>query len=365
MSTDSAPDVFISYSTKNLDVAKGIEERLQDDGITCWLAPRRILSGFWPGQIVRGMRACRLVVLVLSEDSSKSVHVVREIALADESPRKRVVPFRIDDAPLGDDLAYYLQAVQTINAFPGKPTAFFTQLVGNVRHALGQPAPEALNPRKGDPFVWVNIILWVVVMLGLAAWLSTTDSGWIVVAAPVISVLIPFLIHRWVLPEVLQPWFNAEIKRIFTSRRTTHRIAFLVASALVCLVAFGVVPYRFSPVLLVVPDSATERMFDRNLRVRVSRDQKDMANPIVLNPVLPFWIGCSGRRTPSADLLERANKEAGLNYPNGSFDCKVPDRLSRSDEVHVAIEMDGELLPWKAKTVRLSADIMTISTSPQ
>ena len=40
-----ANDIFISYSTKNSDIARAIRKLFQDHGITCWMAPESIPAG--------------------------------------------------------------------------------------------------------------------------------------------------------------------------------------------------------------------------------------------------------------------------------------------------------------------------------
>ena len=40
-----AHDVFISYSTKNTEYAEAVCEKLEDNGIECWIAPRNIVYG--------------------------------------------------------------------------------------------------------------------------------------------------------------------------------------------------------------------------------------------------------------------------------------------------------------------------------
>ena len=41
----NANDIFISYSTKNTDIAKTIRDLFQSHGITCWMAPESIPAG--------------------------------------------------------------------------------------------------------------------------------------------------------------------------------------------------------------------------------------------------------------------------------------------------------------------------------
>ena len=38
-------DVFISYSSKDLDITEQVRRILETNGISCWIAPRNIPSG--------------------------------------------------------------------------------------------------------------------------------------------------------------------------------------------------------------------------------------------------------------------------------------------------------------------------------
>ena len=77
-----ANDVFISYSTKNTDIAKTIRDLFQSHGITCWMAPESIPAGSnYPKEIPYGILYSKLAVLILSKASLEFVWVNQEIAL--------------------------------------------------------------------------------------------------------------------------------------------------------------------------------------------------------------------------------------------------------------------------------------------
>lgn len=69
-----AHDVFISYSTKDKVIADAICANLENRGIRCWIAPRDILPGKkWGGSIIEAIERSKILVLVLSSNSNKSV----------------------------------------------------------------------------------------------------------------------------------------------------------------------------------------------------------------------------------------------------------------------------------------------------
>lgn len=49
-------EVFVSYSTKNTELAQFLCNQLEGSGATCWIAPRDIPSASqWASEIVKGI----------------------------------------------------------------------------------------------------------------------------------------------------------------------------------------------------------------------------------------------------------------------------------------------------------------------
>ena len=111
-------DVFISYSTANVEIADNIREILEDRDIRCWIAPRNIPRGeSWPNAIVTAIENAKLIVLVFTESSNTSQHVLREVTQAAKN-NKAVVPFLIEDIPMCKDLDYFLHGTQWLIGHP-------------------------------------------------------------------------------------------------------------------------------------------------------------------------------------------------------------------------------------------------------
>jgi TIR domain len=67
-------DVFISHSSKDKLTADAVCDRLESAGIRCWIAPRDIIPGEgWSEAILRGIGACRVMVLVSSENATSHI----------------------------------------------------------------------------------------------------------------------------------------------------------------------------------------------------------------------------------------------------------------------------------------------------
>src|SRR5581483_2266211 len=108
--------VFVSYASQDVAVADVLVEALERHGLKCWIAPRDVIPGeSYAGAIVHAIDATKLVVLILSENSAASQHVLREVERA-SSKRHPVVSFRIDLAPMPADLEYFLNTSQWLDA---------------------------------------------------------------------------------------------------------------------------------------------------------------------------------------------------------------------------------------------------------
>jgi len=72
--------VFISHSSRNKTLADAVAADLEESGIRCWLAPRDIRPGEpnYGKAIIEGLSSCQAMVLLLTEHSNRSQHVMKE-----------------------------------------------------------------------------------------------------------------------------------------------------------------------------------------------------------------------------------------------------------------------------------------------
>ena len=85
---------FISYSSKDQEVAERLYTDLQDNGVRCWFAPEDLKTGekFWH-RIDESIRLYDKLLIVLSQHSVESEWVEREVvaALEKEQQQKNLV----------------------------------------------------------------------------------------------------------------------------------------------------------------------------------------------------------------------------------------------------------------------------------
>jgi hypothetical protein len=130
------PQVFISHSSKDKEVADAICHQLESADIPCWMAPRNIEFGSdWTEAIMRGITACRVFVLVFSENANGSGHVRREVAKA-FSLGLQVIPFRIEETLPQSSLSYFLETVHWLDAVTTPLEKHLNSLTERVKKML-------------------------------------------------------------------------------------------------------------------------------------------------------------------------------------------------------------------------------------
>lgn len=128
-------DVFISYSTQNLNAALEVCRSLEEAGSVCWMAPRDILPGsHFSASITQAIRNARVLVLMFSMSANDSVQVLHEVDLADKS-RVPIVTVMLEHVEINDAFSYYLSTTQRFCP-SGDSRLMASQLTDVVRRVL-------------------------------------------------------------------------------------------------------------------------------------------------------------------------------------------------------------------------------------
>lgn len=144
-------DVFVSHASADKEAAAVVVSGLESAGVRCWVAPRDVPVGAnYQGAIVRAVRDAGLLVLIYSARADASRHVLRELQLADDSG-KAVLPLRIEDAPMGDDMAYYLGTPHWLDALSAPLAPHVDRLARAVQKRLGLQGPREVPPVSEPP----------------------------------------------------------------------------------------------------------------------------------------------------------------------------------------------------------------------
>lgn len=140
-------DVFLSYKAEEFDDANWVKATLENNGISCWMAPMSIPGGSsYAAEIPQAIRQCKAFVLILSEKSQESKWVPRELDQA-INENKTVMPFMLENCALKDDFNFYLTNVQRYTAYENKSKAI-EKMIREIRAIieaecdLGKKEPE-------------------------------------------------------------------------------------------------------------------------------------------------------------------------------------------------------------------------------
>src|SRR3954453_2438612 len=118
MTADAGSDrVFLSYSSKDKAWADAACTILESNGVRCWVAPRDIVPGTeWGASIIAGIDACRVMVLIFSENANQSPQVRREVERA-VSKGLFIIPCRVEDARPVGAMEYALSNTHWLDVF--------------------------------------------------------------------------------------------------------------------------------------------------------------------------------------------------------------------------------------------------------
>ena len=134
-------DVFICHSSANAQDARDICDRLEAEGITCWIAPRDPVPGIPYGQqLVSAIAHARVVLFVLSADANESGAVLSELELA-ANRKKIILPVRIEEVAPSASLEFYLRAIHWFDATSRPRDEIWPELLRYVRGLLAQASP--------------------------------------------------------------------------------------------------------------------------------------------------------------------------------------------------------------------------------
>lgn len=108
--------IFISHSSNEASMAVELCNALESGGNKCFIAPRDIRSGFeYAEEIANGIDSADIILLLLSEASNNSPHVLREIerAVTKSIP---ILVYKVEEVALTKSMEYFLMTHQWMEA---------------------------------------------------------------------------------------------------------------------------------------------------------------------------------------------------------------------------------------------------------
>ena len=106
--------VFISYSSKNQQMADSIRLLFEENNISCWMAPYDIPADSKYAYVINdALENCSCLLLLLTSASQMSQFVEREIEKA-ITYKKPILPMQLEDLELNSGFKFYIGNSQII-----------------------------------------------------------------------------------------------------------------------------------------------------------------------------------------------------------------------------------------------------------
>ena len=199
MSTSSmSTEVFISYASEDRERILDLVERLRGAGVSVWIDQMGIEGAtMWSQEIVEAIDGCKVLILAISQRSTESENVVKELALASER-RKKILPVCLDSSGIPKSMEYQLAGIQRVEYVEGEEEQGLLAMIrslGKLGVTVSNEASEEAAKAPGfvshghshhggpglakrESAVWLKVVAGVAVLavLGLAGALFMDGS---------------------------------------------------------------------------------------------------------------------------------------------------------------------------------------------
>lgn len=144
--------IFISHSSHDAEKAAGICSVLEGEGHSCFIAPRDIRPGReYAEEIINGISGADILLLLLSEQSNQSPHVLREVERAGSS-RIPIIVYKLEEVALTKSMEYFLMTNQWIDGIGDsgyrKVSEAFQNQSGHKMDSLDEKQLESSLPER-------------------------------------------------------------------------------------------------------------------------------------------------------------------------------------------------------------------------
>ena len=130
------PKIFISYSSKDIELARAVFDSLTTKDFDCFFAATSIKpSENYAEAIIRALDSVDIVLLLYTKNSNVSPEVHKEIERA-SAKRIPIIPVRFENVPYHAVFEYHISAAQWIDAVRAKHDWVIEQIVNSVIPSL-------------------------------------------------------------------------------------------------------------------------------------------------------------------------------------------------------------------------------------
>lgn len=137
---------FISHAHQYSSIAQKICSRLEENGISCWIAPRDISSGDWAGSIMNGLSQADILIFIVGEYSISSPECLKELTEATHTC-SYIISFKVDNTDLSPKMRYHLAPAHWLDASKPPLEQRIDELLQRVLNISDEDAVY-LNPNR-------------------------------------------------------------------------------------------------------------------------------------------------------------------------------------------------------------------------
>lgn len=142
--------IFLSHSSKDSAIAKKMCEYLEERGEKCFIAPRDIRYGNeYAEEIVNGIDNSVLMVLLLSENSNNSPHVLREVERA-VSKSVPIVVYKLEEVELSKSMEYFLMTHQWLESKKQIDFSNLIECIHRIKNSVSTEKEAVADETKTD-----------------------------------------------------------------------------------------------------------------------------------------------------------------------------------------------------------------------
>lgn len=132
-------EIFISYSSQDIDMAKTVVGYLEGNGYNCFAAYKDIPVGsVWASAITDAIEQCEIMIALYSESYNQSPQVDREIELCCDIEHKPVVTYKLSETPMKGVKKFFLNNLNWIST-NGDIKANLPKLLQTICQHIGCP----------------------------------------------------------------------------------------------------------------------------------------------------------------------------------------------------------------------------------
>lgn len=119
--SNRARDIFVCYSSNDIDTVKSLIEKIESDGTTCWYSdrnmPKNSLSQFdYKSKIEEAISKSKVFLVIMSRNSMLSDDVKWELDMADKHQIINRIEYRIEEVENTTKFKFFFDGIQWIDA---------------------------------------------------------------------------------------------------------------------------------------------------------------------------------------------------------------------------------------------------------